>query len=98
VLFLGSILLIIAPSELAMQAEISKELEVLNKLDLELYDYAQSLLARRLKEIVPLVEKAKSHAHDRQYLKSCSKQHYLVPREMNSYLGVVRPQGHKGPF
>lgn len=47
------------PKLLPNEEEIKKELEKMNSLDLELYDYAQSLMSFRLKHIIPIVEKVR---------------------------------------
>lgn len=85
----------------------------MNNYDLQLFDYAQSLMAYRLKLIVPIVNEVKKdlglNAHQNALsvndLKKKQQQHpecdnldFRISDEQKKSLGVIRPAGHKGPF
>ncbi len=47
------------------QEDIKKQLAERNQLDLELYEYAQSLISLRLKYLIPIYNAAKAHAMEK---------------------------------
>lgn len=78
-----------------------------------MFDYAQSLMAYRLKLIVPMVNEVKRelglNAHQntlgsRELLikqkqhKECDNLDFKLSTEQKKNVGVIRPAGHKGPF
>ena len=81
-----------------------KDLTEINKFDLELWDYAQSLVALRLKEVPALVKQAdqldvlaKKNQHLEQRFQ-CNAPRYHLPGPLAVQTGVFRPVGHKGPL
>jgi hypothetical protein len=80
----------LAPDEEAMR----KLLAELNAWDLQLYSYAQSLAALRLKEVQSIVEEATpDHIHH----SKCTTNASRVVMEYRKLFGVFQPAGHKGP-
>jgi hypothetical protein len=94
------------------QDEIRTLLTEINKFDLELFAYAQSLMAYRLKFLAPTVESVKTQlgldAHlntvvsaevFNQHKDQCAAlDAQLSPEFRKKYVGVFQPPGHKGPF
>ena len=91
----------LAPNEQQMRDEIAK----FNKYDILLWDFAQSLLARRLRVLQgiatsahkagPFTEEKTAHAECGAHSHSV---HGRLERDLTSQLGIFRPPGHKGPF
>jgi len=91
----------LAPDEQKMRDEIAK----FNKYDILLWDFAQSLLARRLRVLQgiatsahkagPFTEEKTAHAECGAHSHSA---HGRLERDLTSQLGIFRPPGHKGPF
>lgn len=89
-----------------------KILTEMNALDLELYEYAQTLMAYRLKFIPPTVLKVKAQLGLDSHLNTVvSKEIFeqkkdqcaaldssLSPAFKKKYVGIFQPPGHKGPF
>lgn len=84
----------------------------INKYDIELFEYAQSLMAYRLKFVAPTVENVKKQlgldAHLNtvvsgdvyaQHKHQCAAlDSKLDPDFRKRYVGIFQPPGHKGPF
>ena len=68
----------------------------MNALDLELYDFAKSMVARRLKLMQEILGQMKL-ADPPKNLQSICQKRELGPRFHKS-VGIFRPPGHKGPF
>jgi hypothetical protein len=90
---------------------VKATLTEMNKWDIMLYAYAQSLLAYRLKFVEPLVDAVKSelgisvHSHVTTRVQASAKDALLcdsrsqkLSREMTKQLGVFRPPKHKAPL
>lgn len=74
------------------------KLEELNSLDLKLYQYAESLVALRLREIKQIFAKVKDKApRNKQLEKSCNPIPMTLIMRYKPYFGVFQPPGHKGP-
>ncbi len=92
--------------------EIRKELTEINSYDLRLWEYAQSLMALRLKMVVPIVNEVKrelglnTHRNtlSAQDIKKavdtgmCSSLDINLTAAQKKSFGIVRPPGHKGPL
>jgi hypothetical protein len=74
---------------------IVEELTVLNKFDIELYEYAKSMAARRLKLVQGVVDKVARENPTPNLEKDCNR---YLPAPHDSLIGIFRPPGHKGPF
>lgn len=78
--------------------EITKKIEDMNALDIELYEFAKSMVAKRLKLIPSLVKKSTTaSSNDSKLLKACQA-HARLPSSLKSSIGIFRPPGHKGPL
>lgn len=104
------------PSDLSLvplpQSEVREELARINAYDLRLFDYAQSLMAYRLKLITPIVNDVKRdlglNAHrntvNANQLKEarnsgvCRDMEHTLTVEQKKNIGIFRPPGHKGPL
>lgn len=97
----------LAPDEVEMRALLAS----INTYDLQLWDYAQSLLAYRLKFIAPIVDEVKkdlglsvhSHVSDRvqaspEDTQMCQTLTQEMTAQMKTEIGVFRPPKRKGPF
>merc|ERR1712146_295974 len=97
----------LAPDE----AEIKKLLTELNHWDIKLFEYAQSLLAYRLKFVLPVVDQVKMelglsvHSHvagrvqtSREDGEVCKARTMALPQELKKELGVFQPPKHKAPL
>jgi hypothetical protein len=75
-----------------------KQLAEMNKFDLQLFEYAKSLVALRLMEFKKIVETAAMDTPDNQGKSMHCKAvpgNFLVVHK--PYFGVFQPPGHKGP-
>jgi len=103
----------LTPDLAADEAQIKEELIKMNYYDLQLWDYAQSLMAYRLKLIVPMVQQVKKDlglsAHQnvlssKDLVKmsnkhdECNNLDFKLNADQKKNVGVIRPAGHKGPF
>ncbi len=79
------------PAETALVVEA---LTAMNRLDIELFQYAQTLAARRLAQVPALV----SAAADVEFVNQCGARLGKLPPELDAQLGVHRPPGHKAPL
>ena len=91
----------LAPDEEKLRAEIAK----FNAYDLQLWEFAQSLLARRLRVLQGLAtsaHKAGPYGDDKTAHAQCGAHshsvHGRLEKDLSAQLGVFRPPGHKGPF
>lgn len=82
----------LAPNE----DDIKTLLKKMNYLDLQLWEYAQSLVAKRVKIIPKLVKEAKTIAES--YSGDCGKRVNNLPRALREQLGIHQPPGHKAPL
>lgn len=93
------------------QEEIRNVLTELNKYDIELFEYAQSLMAYRLKFIAPAVLSVKaglgmdSHLNTvvsqevfNKHHAQCAALDVKLSPELKKHVGIFQPPGHKGPF
>lgn len=95
-----------------MQEEIRRILTEINKYDIELFEYAQSLWAYRLKFISPLVLNIKKQLGLDSHMNTVSNTDIyntnknqcmlldttIKPKFRKEYIGIFQPPGHKGPF
>ena len=87
----------LAPNE----ADMKKLLGELNGLDLQLFEYAQSLAARRLREVPRLVwdiNHPASPSGATQLRNQCGAKIQRLPQKLSSQLGIHQPPGHKAPL
>jgi len=91
----------LAPDE----EQIKKEIASFNKYDVALWEYAQSLLARRLRVlqgIAASAHKAGPFGDDKTAHANCGAHshsaHGRLDKDLIAQLGIFRPPGHKGPF
>lgn len=73
---------------------LKEKMKVLNKYDLELFEYARLLTAQRVKLVPDIVDDVLNHLH-KPSVKECST---TMDRSLNYKLGLSQPFGHKGPF
>ncbi len=83
----------LAPDEEDVKAELKK----INSLDLQLWDHAQSLVARRLRAIPALVKQATGMAVAGT-TSQCGTRVRTLPKLLTDQLGVHQPPGHKAPL
>jgi len=91
----------LAPDE----EQIKKEIASFNKYDVALWEYAQSLLARRLRVlqgIAASAHKAGPFGDDKTAHANCGAHSHSargrLDKDLIAQLGIFRPPGHKGPF
>ena len=91
----------LAKDEEAVRAEVA----AFNKWDLKLWEFAQSLLARRLRVLQGLAvaaHKAGPFVEEHQAHASCGAHshsvHHRLDGDLQQQLGIHRPPKHKGPF
>lgn len=87
-------------------------LKEINQYDLQLFAYAQSLMAYRLKFLSPTVESVKaqlgldSHlntvvsgeVYNKHKDQCAALDSQLSPEFKKKHIGIFQPPGHKGPF
>eukprot|EP01031_Cornospumella_fuschlensis_P027526 gene27526-33248_t len=84
----------------ANETDLREQLRRLNTLDIQLFEYAQSLVALRLKEVLRMVQSPQPHtAHIPIAVarKQCIDEGLGVIHKYKRYFGVFQPKGHKGP-
>lgn len=89
-----------------MQEELKQQLLEMNKYDIRLFEFAQSLMAYRLKLISPLVTDVNNYianGDSENYNKRVSQQCVLhnrpeILRTYKNDIGVFQPPGHKAPL
>jgi len=69
-------------------------MKVLNKYDIELFQYARLLTAQRVKLVPDIVDEVMNNLQ-KTTAKECST---TMDRSLNYKLGLFQPFGHKGPF
>lgn len=74
-------------------------LRKMNALDIQLFEYAQSLVALRLKEVLSMVRSPAppSHFPARVNKDQCVHGGLGVIHKYKNSFGVFQPKGHKGP-
>lgn len=87
------------------EAEVKATIAAFNSWDMLLWDFAQSLLARRLKvlhHVASSAHKLGRFVDDKEAHSNCGAHSHSVQgrldRDLLSQLGIFRPPGHKGPF
>ena len=94
------------------QEEIRAMLTEINTFDLQLFEYAKTLLAYRLKFIPPTVLSIKTQLSLDSHMNTVVSEEVfakhkdqcgaldsaLDPEFKRKYLGIFQPPGHKGPF
>lgn len=94
------------------QEEIRVMLTEINQFDIQLFEYAQTLMAYRLKFIPPTVLSIKTQLHMDSHLNTvvseevfnqhsahCNALDATISRaDRRKYVGIFQPPGHKGPF
>lgn len=87
----------LAPNE----AEMKEVLREINGLDLQLFEYAQSLAARRLREVPKLVwdvTHSSSAIATTGGANKCGTKIQRLPQALHQQLGIHQPPGHKAPL
>ena len=77
------------------QDKVYATLKEMNQYDLELWDYAKHLVRRRFDISVEGYrwESLTKEEEDRCFVENSQK----LPKELEQYIGIFRPPGHKGP-
>ena len=83
----------LAPDEDDVKAELAK----MNALDIALWEYSQSVVARRLREIPALVKQA-SEVDAVKTSMQCARRVHGLPKVLTEQLGIHQPPGHKAPL
>ena len=83
----------LAPDEEDVKAELKK----INSLDMQLWDHAQSIVARRLRAIPALVKQAAGMAAAGT-TRQCGTRVRNLPKLLVEQLGIHQPPGHKAPL
>lgn len=88
----------LAPTLAPDEEDMRKILTQLNQFDIELYQYAQSLVALRLKEVTSLAAASADHANRVRTIPSdCVHDAMGIVVRNKKMFGVFQPKGHKGP-
>jgi hypothetical protein len=77
--------------------DIKLELATINALDMALWEYAQSLVARRLRDIPALVKQAAAMTAVKTPAQ-CGTRVRGLPQALTQQLGIHQPPGHKAPL
>ena len=72
----------------------------MNSLDIALFEYAQSLVSKRLSQIPKITQEITQYLslQDTQIASTCGAKIRKLPRELDGQLGIHRPSGHKAPL
>jgi hypothetical protein len=75
-------------------ASLREKMKIINKYDIELYEYARFLTAQRVKLVPDIVDSVMNNIQ-KTSPKECS---VLMDHKLYNKLGLFQPFGHKGPF
>eukprot|EP01035_Chromulina_nebulosa_P018315 gene18315-24002_t len=73
------------------------DLARINRYDIELYEYALTLAAKRLK-LIPIITDDITNNLTNELNHSIHCRRNKFPIELKESIGIFRPPGHKGPF
>jgi hypothetical protein len=83
----------------ANEEEVRQQLIKMNALDIALFEYAQSLVSKRLPKIPKLaVLAAEADPFGKRLETVCGAKIRKLPAELDGQLGIHRPPGHKAPL